>query len=41
MVRAAAKNHGNEAGGVGIVTDPVDYASIVAELKANGGALSY
>ncbi|HRH72920.1 MAG TPA: bifunctional phosphoribosylaminoimidazolecarboxamide formyltransferase/IMP cyclohydrolase, partial [Zoogloea sp.] len=22
MVRAAAKNHGNEAGGVGIVTDP-------------------
>jgi phosphoribosylaminoimidazolecarboxamide formyltransferase/IMP cyclohydrolase len=41
MVRAAAKNHGNEAGGVGIVTDPVDYAGIVAELKANGGALSY
>ncbi|MBP8267174.1 MAG: bifunctional phosphoribosylaminoimidazolecarboxamide formyltransferase/IMP cyclohydrolase, partial [Zoogloea sp.] len=26
MVRAAAKNHGNEAGGVGIVTDPADYA---------------
>ena len=41
MVRAAAKNHGNEAGGVGIVTDPADYAGIVAELKANGGALSY
>jgi phosphoribosylaminoimidazolecarboxamide formyltransferase/IMP cyclohydrolase len=41
MVRAAAKNHGNEAGGVGIVTDPADYAAIVAELKANGGALSY
>ena len=41
MVRAAAKNHGNEAGGVGIVTDPEDYASIVAELKANDGALSY
>ena len=41
MVRAAAKNHGNEAGGVGIVTDPEDYASIVAELKANAKALSY
>ena len=26
MVRAAAKNHGNELGGVGIVTDPDDYA---------------
>ena len=41
MVRAAAKNHGNEMGGVGIVTDPADYAGIIAELKANGGALSY
>jgi len=41
MVRAAAKNHGNEAGGVGIVTDPEDYAAIVEELKTNGGALSY
>jgi len=41
MVRAAAKNHGNEAGGVGIVTDPADYAAIVAELKAGDGTLSY
>ncbi|MCC7312323.1 MAG: bifunctional phosphoribosylaminoimidazolecarboxamide formyltransferase/IMP cyclohydrolase, partial [Sulfuritalea sp.] len=41
MVRAAAKNHGNAAGGVGIVTDPEDYAAIVEELKANDGALSY
>ena len=41
MVRAAAKNHGNEAGGVGIVTDPEDYAGIVAELKANAKTLSY
>ncbi|MDA8256943.1 MAG: bifunctional phosphoribosylaminoimidazolecarboxamide formyltransferase/IMP cyclohydrolase [Betaproteobacteria bacterium] len=40
MVRAAAKNHGNELGGVGVVTDPEDYASILDELKA-GGALSY
>jgi phosphoribosylaminoimidazolecarboxamide formyltransferase/IMP cyclohydrolase len=41
MVRAAAKNHGNETGGVGIVTDPEDYAPVIAEIKANGGALSY
>ncbi|OHC65186.1 MAG: bifunctional phosphoribosylaminoimidazolecarboxamide formyltransferase/IMP cyclohydrolase [Rhodocyclales bacterium GWA2_65_20] len=41
MVRAAAKNHGNEAGGVGVLTDPEDYAPVIAELKANGGALSY
>ncbi|MDP3512431.1 MAG: bifunctional phosphoribosylaminoimidazolecarboxamide formyltransferase/IMP cyclohydrolase [Sulfuritalea sp.] len=40
MVRAAAKNHGNEQGGVGVVTDPEDYAPILEELKA-GGALSY
>ena len=40
MVRAAAKNHGNEQGGVGIVTDPDDYAAIVEELKA-GKTLSY
>ena len=41
MVRAAAKNHGNAAGGVGVVTDPEDYAPVIAELKASGGALSY
>ena len=41
MVRAAAKNHGNEQGGVGVVTDPQDYAGIVAELQASGGELSY
>ena len=41
MVRAAAKNHGNEAGGVGVLTDPEDYAKVAAELKGNGGALSY
>jgi phosphoribosylaminoimidazolecarboxamide formyltransferase/IMP cyclohydrolase len=40
MVRAAAKNHGNEQGGVGVLTDPEDYAPILEELKA-GGALSY
>ena len=41
MVRAAAKNHGSEAGGVAVVTDPDDYAKILAELQANAGALSY
>jgi len=41
MVRAAAKNHGNEQGGVGVVTDPEDYAGIIEELRANGGELSY
>ncbi|MGE5791756.1 MAG: bifunctional phosphoribosylaminoimidazolecarboxamide formyltransferase/IMP cyclohydrolase [Bacteroidota bacterium] len=36
MVRAAAKNHG----GVAVVTDPGDYAGVLAELRAGGGALS-
>ncbi|OHC61396.1 MAG: bifunctional phosphoribosylaminoimidazolecarboxamide formyltransferase/IMP cyclohydrolase [Rhodocyclales bacterium RIFCSPLOWO2_02_FULL_63_24] len=40
MVRAAAKNHGNEQGGVGVITDPEDYAPILEELKS-GGSLSY
>ncbi|MDR3213755.1 MAG: bifunctional phosphoribosylaminoimidazolecarboxamide formyltransferase/IMP cyclohydrolase [Azoarcus sp.] len=35
MVRSAAKNYA----GVAIVTDSADYAGILAELKANGGAL--
>lgn len=35
MVRSAAKNHKF----VGIVTDPGDYAGIIAELADNGGAL--
>src|SRR4249920_3008625 len=33
MVRAAAKNHG----GVAVVTDPADYAGVLAEMKAKGG----
>jgi phosphoribosylaminoimidazolecarboxamide formyltransferase/IMP cyclohydrolase len=40
MVRAAAKNHGNEQGGVGVVTRPEDYATVLDELKS-AGALSY
>ena len=35
MVRAAAKNHQH----VGVVVDPADYDSIVAEMRANHGAL--
>ena len=41
MVRAAAKNHGNEQGGVGIVTDPEDYELILEELENNAGVLTY
>ena len=40
MVRAAAKNHGNAEGGVGVITDPADYSLVLNELKASG-ALSY
>src|SRR5207245_9008319 len=36
MVRSAAKNHAF----VAIVTDPADYAELLAELHANGGATS-
>ena len=36
MVRAAAKNHGDEAGGVGVVVDPADYEAVLAELAAEG-----
>ena len=34
MVRSAAKNHAY----VAIVTDPADYAALLAELDANGGS---
>ncbi|MCE1181558.1 MAG: bifunctional phosphoribosylaminoimidazolecarboxamide formyltransferase/IMP cyclohydrolase, partial [Rhodocyclales bacterium] len=36
MVRSSAKNYN----GVAIVTDPEDYAPLLAEMKANGGALA-
>ncbi len=36
MVRAAAKNHAF----VAVVTDPADYAGLVAKMKAGGGALA-
>jgi phosphoribosylaminoimidazolecarboxamide formyltransferase/IMP cyclohydrolase len=37
MVRSAAKNHAD----VAIVTDPADYAALLAELDANGGSTSF
>ncbi|MFO0931872.1 MAG: bifunctional phosphoribosylaminoimidazolecarboxamide formyltransferase/IMP cyclohydrolase [Planctomycetota bacterium] len=36
MLRSAAKNHRS----VGVVTDPSQYATVLEDLKANGGALS-
>jgi phosphoribosylaminoimidazolecarboxamide formyltransferase/IMP cyclohydrolase len=36
MIRGAAKNHG----GVGVVTDPSQYAAVLEELRASGGRLS-
>jgi len=36
MVRSAAKNYS----GVAIVTDPEDYVALIAEMKANAGALT-
>jgi phosphoribosylaminoimidazolecarboxamide formyltransferase/IMP cyclohydrolase len=40
MLRAAAKNHGTEAGGVTVVIDPADYSRVLAEMDA-GGNTSY
>jgi len=36
MLRAAAKNHGTEAGGVTVVIDPADYSRVLAELDQDG-----
>lgn len=36
MIRSAAKNHHD----VGVLTDPADYPAVLAELRANDGALS-
>jgi phosphoribosylaminoimidazolecarboxamide formyltransferase/IMP cyclohydrolase len=35
MLRAAAKNHGTEAGGVTVVIDPADYARVLDEMDEN------
>ncbi|HLS43341.1 MAG TPA: bifunctional phosphoribosylaminoimidazolecarboxamide formyltransferase/IMP cyclohydrolase [Paenalcaligenes sp.] len=41
MLRAAAKNHGTEKGGVTVVIDPSDYDRVLAELDGPQGATSY
>ncbi|MGO3743614.1 bifunctional phosphoribosylaminoimidazolecarboxamide formyltransferase/IMP cyclohydrolase [Kerstersia sp.] len=41
MLRAAAKNHGTEAGGVTVVIDPADYSRVLAGIDSAAGAPSY
>lgn len=41
MLRAAAKNHGTEAGGVTVIIDPADYERVLAELDGPEEATSY
>jgi phosphoribosylaminoimidazolecarboxamide formyltransferase / IMP cyclohydrolase len=42
MIRAAAKNHGDEEhGGVAVVTDPNDYPDILAEMSGNDGEIGF
>ncbi|MEO6984719.1 MAG: bifunctional phosphoribosylaminoimidazolecarboxamide formyltransferase/IMP cyclohydrolase [Paralcaligenes sp.] len=41
MLRAAAKNHGTQAGGVTVVIDPGDYARVLAELDGPAKQTSY
>jgi len=41
MLRAAAKNHGTEAGGVTVVIDPSDYARVLEQMESGAGATSY
>jgi phosphoribosylaminoimidazolecarboxamide formyltransferase/IMP cyclohydrolase len=36
MLRAAAKNHGTEAGGVAVVIDPADYDRVLADIDQSG-----
>jgi phosphoribosylaminoimidazolecarboxamide formyltransferase/IMP cyclohydrolase len=36
MLRAAAKNHGTEAGGVTVVIDPADYSRVLSQIEAHG-----
>ncbi|HLR78849.1 MAG TPA: bifunctional phosphoribosylaminoimidazolecarboxamide formyltransferase/IMP cyclohydrolase, partial [Burkholderiaceae bacterium] len=41
MLRAAAKNHGTEQGGVTVVIDPADYERVLADFDTLSGATSY
>ncbi|GGX13623.1 bifunctional purine biosynthesis protein PurH [Pigmentiphaga litoralis] len=41
MLRAAAKNHGTEAGGVTVLIDPSDYARVLNEMDTRDGVTSF
>jgi phosphoribosylaminoimidazolecarboxamide formyltransferase/IMP cyclohydrolase len=41
MLRAAAKNHGNDQGGVTVVIDPADYSRVLSEMDQRHGQTSY
>ncbi|AWB35356.1 bifunctional phosphoribosylaminoimidazolecarboxamide formyltransferase/IMP cyclohydrolase [Orrella marina] len=41
MLRAAAKNHGNKAGGVTVVIDPADYTRVLQEMDQHHGQTSF
>src|SRR5690625_116148 len=41
MLRAGAKNHGTEEGGVTVVIDPADYAEVLASLDSPAGMPTY
>lgn len=41
MLRAAAKNHGTEQGGVTVIIDPSDYEDVLNELKGSANQTSY
>jgi len=41
MLRAAAKNHGNAAGGVTVVIDPADYTRVLSEMDQHSNQTSY
>jgi len=41
MLRAAAKNHGNAAGGVAVVIDPSDYSRVLADMDQHSNQTSF
>jgi phosphoribosylaminoimidazolecarboxamide formyltransferase/IMP cyclohydrolase len=41
MLRAAAKNHGTREGGVTVVIDPADYATVLKEMDGPTGGTSF
>lgn len=41
MLRAAAKNHGNDAGGVTVVIDPEDYPRVLSDMDQHHSKTSY